>query len=309
MLRVDRGAASARARARRARRSLWLDTATRHRPATGAPLGRAPLPGVRALPAPRRPSQNVRFGGREQVRRAARALPDLASRRRAHPAPSRAANVNASRLARALARDPTSSSSTSRSRHWTPTRATSSAASSTELLASSAPDAARHARLRGRRGARPHVSVDRRRHSSSRPGRAAELARRSGRRLRRELHRSEPASRDRRRRAGGSHRGPSRQWRLTAWSTRAGVGDGFTSRSIRGRSRSRREQPRTARSTNHRRGSERVTVASAADRTCRGDPASRRARRRHETRVARRQWPTAAGSARTPRVLEAKATR
>ena len=100
----DRGAAAAGARARRARQRDVVRQRARRRPAARAALGRARLPGVRALPAPRRPAQRrvrrPRAGGR-----AARALPDLAPRRRA-PGDLSGGERQRVALARALARDP-----------------------------------------------------------------------------------------------------------------------------------------------------------------------------------------------------------
>ena len=109
--------------------ATWFDSDGSSRPAARAALGRARLPGVRALPAPRRPPQR-----RLRRPRSGSTSCSSASGSRTSPAPdpaiSPAASGNASRSpARSLAIRPCCCS-TSRSRRSTRTRAASFAASS-----------------------------------------------------------------------------------------------------------------------------------------------------------------------------------
>ena len=134
--------------------SVWFDARTAHRPPPERAPGRARLPGLRALPAPdgARERRVRRHGTR---RRAARALPDRAPRGGAAGGALRRRAPAGRARARARARPGASCSSTSRSSALDAHTKAIVRAELHELLARArAPGAARHARLRGRGGAR-----------------------------------------------------------------------------------------------------------------------------------------------------------
>ena len=190
---------------------VWLDSAQGlFRPARRAP-GRSRLPGVRALPPHERPAEH-RLRREGPGRRVARAVPHLASRESAagralgwrapasrarpgaRPRPRRAAARRAPLGARRAHQD----------------RGARRAPGAVARVRPA--DAARHPRLRGCRVARRPGRRPRRRHAA--PDRVAAGARlASGRRVRRLVHRREPAPRDRPHAGGRPDAGRARRRR------------------------------------------------------------------------------------------------
>ena len=159
----------------RARRRRLARQRARHLPAARGAPRRARLPGVRALPAHERaPERRLRRQGAR--RRAARAVPHRAPRRRAAGASSPAASASASRSrARSRASPGVLLLDEPLSALDAHTKATVRARAAGAAARARAADAPRHARLRGRRRARRPGRRDRRRASCASSRTPAEL--------------------------------------------------------------------------------------------------------------------------------------
>ena len=215
----------------------------------GASLGRARLPGLRALPPPERPAERrLRRPGPRRGRRAARAVPDRAASPTRGRGRSRAASGSGLRSHGRSRATPTCCSSTSRSPRSTLTRGRRCAASCTISSPSSASRSS-SSRTTSRTPRRsPTGSASSSTGACSRSGRRSELVARAARPLRRPVHRGEPPPRS------GARPTPAASPRSSSTSggrcgpptpSRAGL----RSPSTRGRWRSRVTSPTTRRST------------------------------------------------------------
>ena len=224
----------------------WLDTSAGDRPLAGATTRGLPLPGVRALPAPRRVAERpFRRAERHIGHGAARAVPDLGARGRpgARAVRRRAAARRACPRACPPAGDAAARRAAVRARRTHEVlRALRAARAAARARP---PDDPRHARLRGRgRAGRPDRR-DRRR--ARRAGGECRRPRRtSARRLRRQPDGRKPPAGSRTGQRLGSHGGRARPGRL-GLEHRTRRPGALGSSSTPGRSRSAARRPRTRR--------------------------------------------------------------